>query len=103
MAYAAKKSVEADDTPGPVIEMQPDRLIDEIPAGVDYKKLLADEVFMSEPVGIILHPLGQEENEPAVPVSVNGDRVSITPGVLTRVKRYHVSQLLKARTHSRGY
>jgi len=32
-----------------------------------------------------------------VPVSVNGDRVSLKPGRPQVVRRYHVAQLLKAR------
>jgi len=105
-SYVARKTVEADDTPGPVLELDPEKLIDEVPAGVDYRKLMSDEAFLAEPVGIVLHALGQQENEPSVPVSVNGDRVNIMPGQLTRVKRYHVAQLLKARpdyvTHTGG-
>ena len=105
-SYVARKTVEADDTPGPVIEVALEKLIDEVPAGVDYKKLMDDDAFMHEPVGIVLHALGQQENEPGVTVSVNGDRVYLVPGQLTRVKRYHVGQLLKARpdyvTHSGG-
>jgi hypothetical protein len=92
-----KTSVEADDTTGPAVEITPSRLIDEVPAGVDYKELMASDAFMHEPVVILLHPLGQQEAEPAVPVGVNGDRAYLTPGVPTRVKRYHVAQLLKAR------
>lgn len=92
-----KPSVEADDTPGPIIDIAPERLIDEVPAGADYKQLMADAKFMFEPVVILLHSLGQQEAEPAVPIGVNGDRAYLTPGVPTRVKRYHVAQLLKAR------
>lgn len=106
MATISSRRLEADDTPGPLIETGPDKLIDEIPAGVDYKQLMADQAFMTEPVVIVLHPLGQQEAEPAVPVGVNGDRAYITPNVPTRVKRYHVAQLLKARpdyvTHNGG-
>ena len=106
MAISSSRRVEADDTPGPVIGVGSDKLIDEVPAGADYKQLLADEVFMREPVVIVLHALGQQEAEPAVPVGVNGDRAQLTPGVPTRVKRYHVAQLLKARpdyvTHNGG-
>jgi hypothetical protein len=91
------RSAEADDTPGPVIDVAPDKLIDEVPAGVDYKELVANQAFMSEPVVIVLHALGQQEAEPAVPVGVNGDRAYLIPGTPTRVKRYHVAQLLKAR------
>ena len=100
-----KTSVEADDTPGPVLSVQPEKLIDEVPAGVDYKQLMADVAFMAEPVVIVLHPLNQQEAEPKVPVGVNGDRAYITPGRPTSknpraedyVRRYHVAQLLKAR------
>lgn len=91
------RSAEADDTPGPVLDVAPDRLIDEIPAGADYQKLVADDAFLQEPVVIVLHALGQQEAEPAVPVGVNGDRAYLIPGMPTRVKRYHVAQLLKAR------
>jgi len=103
---STRKAVEADDTPGPVEEVSPDRLIEEVPHGVDYHKMMADVKFMAEPVVIVLHALGQQEAEPAVPVGVNGDRAYLTPGVPTRVKRYHVAQLLKARpdyvTHQGG-
>lgn len=103
---SASRQVEADDTPGPVIETGPDKLIDEVPAGADYKELMASAAFMFEPVVIVLHALGQQEAEPAVPVGVNGDRAYLKPGVPTRVKRYHVAQLLKARpdyvTHNGG-
>jgi len=92
-----KPSAEADDTPGPVIDLAPEKLVDEVPAGADYKQLMADEAFMREMVTILLHPLGQQEAEPAVPVGVNGDRAYLTPGVATKVRRYHVAQLLKAR------
>ncbi len=92
-----RTSLGADDTPGPVVAVAPDKLIDEIPAGADYKSLMSDAAFMAEPVVILLHPLGQQEAEPAVPIGVNGDRAYLTPNVATRVKRYHVSQLLKAR------
>lgn len=105
-SYVARKTVEADDTPGPALELDPEKLIDEVPAGVDYQKMMSDEAFLAEPVGIVLHALGQQENEPSIPVSVNGDRVNVVPGQLTRVKRYHVAQLLKARpdyvTHNGG-
>jgi hypothetical protein len=106
MATSPSRRLEADDTPGPIIETGPDKLIDEVPAGTDYKQLMADEAFMAEPVVIVLHALGQQEAEPAVPVGVNGDRAYLTPNVPTRVKRYHVAQLLKARpdyvTHQGG-
>jgi len=106
MAVSPSRRVEADDTPGPVIETKPDKLIDEVPAGADYKELLHSVAFMAEPVVIMLHALGQQEAEPAVPVGVNGDRAYLTPGVPTRVKRYHVAQLVKARpdyvTHNGG-
>lgn len=106
MAISPSRRVEADDTPGPKLDVQPDKLIDEIPAGADYKELMASVAFMFEPVVIVLHALGQQEAEPAVPVGVNGDRAYLTPGVPTRVKRYHVAQLLKARpdyvTHQGG-
>ena len=106
MAVSSSRRAEADDTPGPLIDVAPEKLIDEVPAGVDYKKLVADQAFMHEPVVIVLHALGQQEAEPAVPVGVNGDRAYLTPNVPTRVKRYHVAQLLKARpdyvTHNGG-
>lgn len=92
-----RPSADADDTPGPILEINPDKLIDEVPAGADYKQLMADESFMREMVAILLHPLDQQQAEPAVPVGVNGDRAYLTPGVVTRVRRYHVAQLLKAR------
>lgn len=92
-----KTSLDADDTAGPVVMVSPDKLIDEIPAGTDYKALMSDVKFMEELVVILLHPLGQQESEPAVPVGVNGDRANLTPGQATRVKRKHVAQLLKAR------
>ncbi len=105
-SFVARKTAEADDTPGPILEMNVDQLVDEIPAGTDFKSLMADQAFMVEPVGIVLHALGQQENEPAVPVSVNGDRAYLIPGRLTKVKRYHVAQLIKARpdyvTHNGG-
>jgi hypothetical protein len=97
MAISPSRRVEADDTPGPLLDVQPDKLIDEIPAGADYKELMASMAFMAEPVVIVLHALGQNEAEPAVPVGVNGDRAYLIPGIPTRVKRYHVAQLLKAR------
>jgi hypothetical protein len=114
MATSPSRRLEADDTPGPIIETGPEKLIDEVPAGTDYKQLMADEAFMAEPVVILLHPLGQAEAEPQVPVGVNGDRAYITPGKPTSkdprapdfVRRYHVGQLLKARpdyvTHNGG-
>lgn len=94
---SADRQVDADDTPGPVVDVQPENLIDEVPAGADYKELMASQAFMAQSVVIVLHALGQQEAEPAVPVGVNGDRAYLTPGVPTRVKRYHVAQLLKAR------
>lgn len=97
MAISPSRRVEADDTPGPKLDVKPEKLIDEVPAGADYKELMASVAFMTEPVVILLHALGQNEAEPAVPVGVNGDRAYLTPGVPTRVKRYHVAQLLKAR------
>jgi hypothetical protein len=106
MAISPSRRIEADDTPGPKVEVQPEKLIDEVPAGVDYKALMAEQAFMCEPVVIVLHALGQQEAEPAVPVGVNGDRAYLTPGMPTRVKRYHVAQLVKARpdyvTHRGG-
>ena len=106
MATSPSRRIEADDTPGPIVETGPDKLIDEIPAGVDYKKLMAETEFMNQRVVIVLHALGQQEAEPAVPVGVNGDRAYLTPGVPIRVKRYHVAQLMKARpdyvTHQGG-
>lgn len=92
-----KPSVEADDTAGPILGVDPGKLIDQVPAGVDYKQLMANDAFMHEMVAILLHPLDQHQAEPAVPVAVNGDRAYLTPGVVTRVRRYHVAQLLKAR------
>lgn len=92
-----RTSLEADDTSGPIVAVNPEKLINEIPAGVDYRALMSDAAFMAERVAILLHPLGQQEAEPAVPVSVNGDRAYLTPGTATWIKRYHVAQLLKAR------
>jgi hypothetical protein len=105
MAISPSRRAEADDTPGPKLDVNTDKLIDEVPAGVDYKKLMADEAFMREIVVIVLQPLNQQEAEPMVPVGVNGDRAYITPGVPTSkdprhpscVRRYHLAQLLKAR------
>ena len=106
MAVSPSRRIEADDTPGPVIDVAPAKLIDEVPAGTDYKKLVEDAAFMAEPVVILLHALDQQAGEPAVPIGVNGDRAYLTPNVPTRVKRYHVAQLLKARpdyvTHQGG-
>lgn len=111
---SAGRKLEADATPGPVINVNAEKLIDEIPAGVDYKKLMEDQAFMAEVVVIMLHPLGQAEAEPMVPVSVQGHRVLLTPGVPSSkdlrsqscVRRYHVAQLMKARpdyvTHRGG-
>jgi hypothetical protein len=106
MAISPSRRLEADDTPGPVLDVVPEKLIDEVPAGADYKQLMADASFMSEPVVILLHALDQQAGEPAVPIGVNGDRAYLSPNVPTRVKRYHVAQLLKARpdyvTHQGG-
>lgn len=98
-----RPSVEADDTPGPVVDLNPSELVDEIPAGVDYKQLMADAAFMREPVKIVVHPLSQQEAEIAIPIGVNGDRAYVIPGLVTGeggrdiTRRYHVAQLLKAR------
>lgn len=92
-----RKSVDADDTPGPLLELNPKKLIDEIPAGSDYKELVAEQAFLAEQVEIVLQPLPETEGETQVSVSVNDDRVVLIPGVPTRVRRYHVAQLMKAR------
>ena len=44
----SRKSLDADDTPGPVVDLDPGALIDEVPAGLDYKQLMADVAFMRE-------------------------------------------------------
>ncbi len=98
-----RPSAEADDTPGPVMDLNPDVLIDEVPAGLDFKQLMADVAFMREPVKIMIHPLGQQDAEPAIPIGVNGDRAYVIPGMVTGeggrdvTRRYHIAQLLKAR------
>lgn len=98
-----KPSADADDTPGPVVDLNPEALIDEVPAGLDFKQLMADVAFMHEPVKIMIHPLGQQDAEPAIPIGVNGDRAYGIPGMVTGeggrdvTRRYHVAQLLKAR------
>ncbi len=63
-----RTSLGADDTPGPVVAVAPDKLIDEIPAGADYKSLMSDVAFMVEPVVILLHPLGQQEADHVIGV-----------------------------------
>jgi hypothetical protein len=92
-----RKGVEADDTPGPVIELNPNELIDEIPAGVDYKALISEQAFLAEFVTVVLQPLPDTAGEPQVSLSINDDRVVLIPGYPTQVKRYHVAQLMKAR------
>ena len=92
-----QRKLEADDSAGIIHTMDDDGpFIDEIPKGVDYKKLFADEAFMAEQVLILLHPT-QDMSEIEVPVSVNGKRVPIIPNRPTRIPRTHVAQLLKAR------
>jgi len=97
MATAPNRKLEADDSSGPVKAIsQKELLVDETPHGADYRKLFAEESFMNEPVGILLHPT-QDLSEIGIPVSVNGDRVYIIPNRKTIVKRKHVAQLMKAR------
>jgi hypothetical protein len=102
-AIISRKSLDADDTPGPVVDLDPGALIDEVPASLDYKQLMADVAFMREPVKIMVHPRGQQEAEVAIPIGVNGDRAYVIPGLVTGeggrdiTRRYHVAQLLKAR------
>lgn len=89
--------VEADPVDGPIKVIEEGTPgIDEVAQGVDYKKLFADEKFMNELVTIMLHPT-QDTSEVAVPVSVNGIRAYIIPGKMTKVRRLHVAQLMKAR------
>lgn len=96
MAYSRTK-LSADDSPGvtkAVVDQAPG--IDEVPQGIDYHKLFAEEAFMAELVTIVLHP-GLDSSEVGVPVSVNGKRVYIMPGKPMKVPRTHIAQLLKAR------
>lgn len=96
MAISSRK-VEADDSSGLKKVIDVDKpMIDEVPQGVDYKTLFRNEAFMNEAVTIVLLP-SLDPSEIEVPVSVNGRRVSITPGKRTKVRRFHVAQLLKAR------
>jgi len=96
MAISRTRSASADDTAGAV------KAIDEGNLGVDLvmervnEEQLAAEKFMSEWVTIVLMP-SLDPSEIEVPVSVNGIRVSLKPGVKTKVRRFHVNQLMKAR------
>jgi len=38
--------------------------------------------------------------EPSVPISVDGDRISLTPGIPITVRRYHLDRLIRARPDS---
>ena len=96
MAISPRK-VEADDSAGIKKVIQSNKpMIDEVPQGADYKELFRSEAFMNEVVTIMLHP-SMDPSEIEVPVSVNGNRVSLKPNIPSRVRRYHVAQLLKAR------
>ncbi len=93
----SRTRLSADDSSGikkAVVETTPG--IDEIPQGTDYKTLFANEAFMNEWVPIVLLP-SSDPSEVGVPVSVNGRRVYIIPGQLTKVPRTHIAQLVKAR------
>jgi hypothetical protein len=97
MAISRQRSVEADDSTGPMKAIEePGKQIDEVPARADYNQFLKEAGFMSEWVTIMLHP-SQDVSEVGVPVSVNGNRVYIVPGKPIKVRRFHVNQLLKAR------
>lgn len=97
MTTSRVRRVAADDSTGAVKAIEDgDPGIDEIPKGIDYKKLFADEAFMNELVTIVLLP-GADPSETGVPVSVNGLRVYIVPGRPTKVRRLHIAQLIKAR------
>ena len=97
MAVAKSRRLEADDSSAPLTAIE-DKApgIDEVPKAVDYKKLFAEEKFMNELVTIMLHP-NQDSSEVGVPVSVNGIRAYIIPGKVTKVRRMHLAQLVKAR------
>lgn len=97
MAISRSRKVDADPQDGPaqVIE-DTSKVIDVVPQGADYKQLMANEAFMNEWVIVMLHPT-MDTSEVGVPVSVNGIRAYLVPGRNTRVRRFHVVQLLKAR------
>jgi hypothetical protein len=81
-SLSSPRKLEADDSAGPLRAIEEgDPVIDEVPRGVSWRGLFADEKFMNELVTIMLHP-SQDTSEMGVPVSVNG---------------LHVAQLLKAR------
>lgn len=73
-------------------------MVDEIPKGVDYKQLMADEAFMNEKVLIMVYPSQVEgDTSRLVSVGVNGKKVYLLAGKPSYVRRFHVAQLLKAR------
>lgn len=97
MATASYRKVSADPIAGPMKALETgEKQIDEVPQGVDYKALFADEAFMGEYVSIMLHPT-QDTSETGVPVSVNGRRVYLIPGRPMKVRRIYIAQLIKAR------
>ena len=97
MAVAPHRRLDAEDASGPKKIINPEvPLVDEVPQGMDYKKLFSEEKFMNERVKIVLHP-GQDLSEIGVPVGVNGKRVYLVPNQPQAIPRTHVAQLLKAR------
>ena len=97
MATASHRRLDVEDASGPKKIINPEApLVDEVPQGMDYKKLFAEEKFMNERVKIVLHP-GQDLSEIGVPVGVNGKRVYLVPNQPQAIPRTHVAQLLKAR------
>lgn len=96
MSTAPNRRLSADDSAGPIKDIQLDKPQIEEVHDTDLHRLFADVAFMEERVLIVLHP-GLDESEIGVPVSVNGDRVYIIPGRPTWVKRKHVGQLVKAK------
>jgi hypothetical protein len=96
-SLSSPRKLEADDSAGPLRAIEEgDPVIDEVPRGVSWRGLFADEKFMNELVTIMLHP-SQDTSEMGVPVSVNGLRAYLIPGRPMKVRRLHVAQLLKAR------
>lgn len=68
-------------------------LVDPVSVSRDFGKLAADEVFMNEPVTVVVHATTDENQQNHVVVNCNGINQPIIRGVPTIVKRKYVEIL----------
>jgi hypothetical protein len=61
----------------------------------DFKKEVEDEVFMNEPVTVLIFPTTDVNAPPYVCLSVNGERAVVSRAVPTTIKRKHLEVLAR--------